>query len=957
MLAEPILDMALPAWRAWYFPHDLFLVFLDHAAHAKPPADNDGSEQPVRAGSELRAALAKQCPDSTRARTVDFVDLALPSLGPLVLALDALRGLDDSFRNIEVGTSADPRAPLDPQTFSLHITPAKKSDESVELEAADKVPVVSAGFAALAHLLTLFTRRVSAFYQRHAQVISSSVAACIDLCKNAAHQTDRQRSEYASACDETAMAVEMLRSYRDVNLSAVRSVLRAVPRMLGITIVSPLELVMARMPFGPQRQVSGLARLQRLLVLNRRRGYGRRAVRLAPASVLDLSESVQQQALQTPRAANVDEDSDDSDGDSKPNPYASKSFTPWLRELAVFVAVMSVICGVEYAGLGQPITVAGGARDAAYHFTLAASPVLLGAIFACCTWAWAEVGVNYPFLFSLDYRAHFTGGDIMRDALLYAGALVVCMYAFLRSAVAERRARNDPDAIDFPHAATFGYLVWPFYALVTIGIIVRDARAATASKRAREPVRKPWLLPTLWRVVRTPFLPVTFSDFIVCACTVTLGVGWTQAQYVWCHISEPSVADECATGRYMKIQALRLVPLLWRLAQCLRNYRVSPRPRRGFPHLVNAAKYGVAVFGLLTRFAMQTAVHFIDDPTHPARTWLTVLFFAARSADSCFRLGWDLSVDCGLKPYVDESRAGEVNRSAHRRSLLNLDFEAQRHGGPAKAATSNSLWLPWAVRPLLFPRWFYLLFVVVDVCVRWAWLLWYYLIDQLAPKARWVPFVMIAAAILRRALWLAVRVENEQVNNIELYKLSQQAPPPPVPIHQFLAEPPPETPTRSHGAQRDERIAGLWDANNASFTLMQGAAVGDAEDRSTPARRSPLSSVAPTPVERLLDSHGSHSFAAERATSFAGFGDNNSLVTFFAQLPSSERYAIATFIAASEPLVGTLDDISAPKFTTDENSGRTAYFASLPAELQMYGLLVRVGRDRTFAQYIDATCQ
>lgn len=170
------------------------------------------------------------------------------------------------------------------------------------------------------------------------------------------------------------------------------------------------------------------------------------------------------------------------------------------------------------------------------------------------------------------------------------------------------------------------------------------------------------------------------------------------------------------------------IPLWWRFIQCLvRSHATGQR----WPHLPNALKYGlqmtVTVFGSL----------------HPLYTtytdslvfqcfWVSLFLFS-----TAFSSYWDIMQDWGL--------------------------------GKAQYAFLNDR--------QMYPRRFYYIAIVIDVCLRFLWI--YTLVPPdsvnaigrlFAYAANWLsPFAMVLE-MGRRTMWGIFRLENEHLRNTEGYR-------------------------------------------------------------------------------------------------------------------------------------------------------------------------------------------
>ena len=112
-------------------------------------------------------------------------------------------------------------------------------------------------------------------------------------------------------------------------------------------------------------------------------------------------------------------------------------------------------------------------------------------------------------------------------------------------------------------------------------------------------------------------------------------------------------------------------------------------------------------------------------------------------------------------------------------------FEIRIHWG-LTFSTKFSTFLLRPKEKLIFPKKFYYFAMIVNFFIRFLWLIFYLVpiklyslhgdIDVYKTYFMQLGFGLIAE-LLRRTLWAIIRVENEQMNNFEGYRIIFEVPP------------------------------------------------------------------------------------------------------------------------------------------------------------------------------------
>lgn len=235
-----------------------------------------------------------------------------------------------------------------------------------------------------------------------------------------------------------------------------------------------------------------------------------------------------------------------------------------------------------------------------------------------------------------------------------------------------------------------------------------------------------WLLNSLWRLMFSGFYPVEFRDFFIGDMVSSLTYTTGNLSFFFClygtHWRGAEEGDPvCGSSRSRLMGFCSTLPAIWRLLQCFRRYADSGD---WFPHLANMAKYGVSMTYYIT-----LSVYRIDKTqSHRA----IFIFFAV--INSVYSSLWDIFMDWSLM---------------HNRHLLRDD--------------------------LIFPKTFYYFSMVADVLLRFQWI-FYALFSENIQQSAVTSFCVAIAEIIRRAIWVIIRLENEHVTNIHLYRASRETP-------------------------------------------------------------------------------------------------------------------------------------------------------------------------------------
>ncbi|KAL7409912.1 EXS family-domain-containing protein, partial [Mrakia frigida] len=169
---------------------------------------------------------------------------------------------------------------------------------------------------------------------------------------------------------------------------------------------------------------------------------------------------------------------------------------------------------------------------------------------------------------------------------------------------------------------------------------------------------------------------------------------------------------------------LSCLPALSRLLQCVQRWRDSGLQL----HLINAGKYASTIVTAITFFFWRSRGNSISDVTFP-------LWVVSASVTSIYSCSWDFVIDWSVL---------DPNNKFLRKDLLYKDH------------------------PVV-----YYFALVSNLLIRCIWVGY---IPQGGLNIRVRAFIFYAFEMLRRFQWNFFRVENEQIGNIDAYRITRELP-------------------------------------------------------------------------------------------------------------------------------------------------------------------------------------
>ncbi|KAF1859581.1 hypothetical protein Lal_00010165 [Lupinus albus] len=333
-----------------------------------------------------------------------------------------------------------------------------------------------------------------------------------------------------------------------------------------------------------------------------------------------------------------------------------------------------------------------------YEAFLYFNPLLLAALMVWLwginLWFFAQAGVNYAKIFDHHDQNHLTHTEIWK-VLLYAGLVLVLIFPF-----------------------DIFYLSSRYYFLRTLGRIVFPLQARCSTMYEN-------LGPSTYQTT-TPTNDqsnaISFSDFFLADILTSMPKVFSDLERSVCRMVHRQVAtidwleaDSVCGSHSVAIPLVLVLPYLFRLNQCLRQYKDTGDKTS----LLNALKYSSAVPVI---FLSALKYHIFPDKW---TKFYRPLWLLSSVVNSLYSFYWDVYRDWDLSGFTRILKFSKPHRLSH---LL--------HGR----------------------RWVYFWVIGSNLVLRCAWT--YKLSSHLRHNYRTV-FTIAALEIFRRFQWIFFRVENE----------------------------------------------------------------------------------------------------------------------------------------------------------------------------------------------------
>lgn len=280
------------------------------------------------------------------------------------------------------------------------------------------------------------------------------------------------------------------------------------------------------------------------------------------------------------------------------------------------------------------------------------------------------------------------------------------------------------------------YLYYPAL-LIGVSLLILLFPAPIFYHRARR-----WFLYSHYRLLLAGLYPVEFRDFFLGDIWCSLTYSAANIPMFFCLYANEWDQPGMCNSSHSRLQGFfNALPPIWRALQCIRRYRDT---KNVFPHLVNCGKYIMTI-----TTAVLLSLYRLNH-SQP----ILALYITFATINACYTTIWDLFMDFSL-----------LQKNV--RYPLLRDITA------------------------LKSKWIYYVIMVVDPLLRFNWI-FYAIFTHDTQHSTIVSFFVAMAEVIRRGLWLILRVENEHCANVSQYKASRDTPLP-YQLDQFVERPSQET--------------------------------------------------------------------------------------------------------------------------------------------------------------------
>jgi hypothetical protein len=653
------------------------------------------------------------------------------------------------------------------------------SDQPPHMKEADLREAVRAAIEfneELSAMLKEHVHDVTEFYRRTTTIVSAGAAACIDHCKRFSALTKKQRAQVEKTIHQTAFSMSMLQEYCDKNFLAIQKFVLDAAGVSHQRIDVGTSLM--QQPFFMTRQKSSIVMLREMLV-----------------------DYYAEHFCGDDRAeanARIRRFSDPDDGLEEVH-NIFRLDRPTQMAIAGLVsgilAALMVTVVTMYAGHQFHLEYVAHSQHAAYLFSISGVPILFALLFTLNVAMWERYKVNFAFSFNLHPFRHFTSLSIFIQNGTVAIMWLLCAFFYLRAASIEYSGleaslavsalnqcrdtvtgaaaspgcstvlANDTSAqtaqqivafLSVPlengrSKATIPAYLWPYLAFPLAFVVLVVGRIAKLLRG-----QPSFFFPSLLRVMLTPYYHVTFADFFVCEQLVSLGDVLFEWQFFFCAFDDVNskTGHFCREGRALYVGVLAALPVYFRIAQSFRRYYDNPDQRGFYPHLLCATKYGaslvrigVSVYAAVAFRGQALAKHKITADEDTTFVWYNERAVLAAIISFCIVYAIETVLKLHYELWIEFHVFQRTTRHKFLRDII------------------------------LYPPIVYYVAIVVNFLFRWLWIIkflivkfWYH--DDPA----WVFPVFAVLEVIRRIVWNSIRVETDQVDNTENYKAVQIAP-------------------------------------------------------------------------------------------------------------------------------------------------------------------------------------
>lgn len=297
--------------------------------------------------------------------------------------------------------------------------------------------------------------------------------------------------------------------------------------------------------------------------------------------------------------------------------YMAMFITGLSYGLSIPLLIQGTVKGIERLNDGDP--------DALFLFQIWGGfflVILMLALFQVNCLIWRHYKINYPFIFEFDPLAHLDAREMaaIPSVLMFCLTLLgwLCFMDF------------------WPH-----YLKAIYYPPIFLGTAVF---VFLLPMPVIQPLARKWLAVASWRVFFSGLYPVEFRDFFLGDIFCSLTYSISNASFFFCLYATywsgllpgDTHGSSCGSSRSRVLGFLNALPGIWRFLQCIRRYLDSGD---WFPHLANMGKYGTTIL-----YYVFLSAYRIDRGSNAFRS----LFIMFASVNTLYSAFWDLFMDWSL---------------------------------------------------------------------------------------------------------------------------------------------------------------------------------------------------------------------------------------------------------------------------------------------------------------------
>ena len=344
-----------------------------------------------------------------------------------------------------------------------------------------------------------------------------------------------------------------------------------------------------------------------------------------------------------------------------------------------------------------------------------------------------KMHINYLFILGVDPRCAVTPGFFFSRAagLTTCWFVMFCMYILDYKWMVLPRLGSG----GFNQRTSWHYTLYPAVVVLVTFIVIAWPSLQCGYKY------KMGIFKSLLRTCLAPLYFVSFADNLLGDIVTSLVKPLTQIPQAWCFLVSHHPQTRAAVERFELYgntcpdwehhyfsPVISVLPYFWRSMQCLRRFR-DTRQRR---HLVNFGKYFVSMLVVVVSSAFTSNI--------PA-----VLIVS--SCATIYSATWDIRMDWGLS--MSALKKKERPAQLDSEVVQPTSFQqggVQRHFSPSS----------------------YIIASLLDIIARSTWTHTLMPGNALTNNIQDRIIISTASAsieIFRRAMWAAIRIENEQVSN------------------------------------------------------------------------------------------------------------------------------------------------------------------------------------------------